>query len=76
MQLELLQPWAAQEQPEHQLIVLSDIASGPFDVLVPEYAWTEDFHAFLTARTQPSDSKRALPSVLLRHEHCQDADRM
>ena len=48
----------------------------PSDVLVPEYELTEDFHAFLTARIQPSDSKRALPSVLLRHERCQDADRV
>jgi len=48
----------------------------PSDVLVPEYELTEDFHAFLTARIQPSDSKRALTSVLLRHECCQDADRV
>jgi hypothetical protein len=76
MQLELLRSWAAQEQPGHQLIVLSGFASGPSGVLVPEYALTEDFHVFLTARTQPSDSKRALPSVLLCHEHRQDADRV
>jgi len=35
----------------------------PSDVLVPEHKLAEDFHTFLTTRTQLSDSKCALQRV-------------
>ena len=59
------------------LLVVSEVhltRLRPSEVLGQRHKLAADFHTFLTTCPPPSDSKRALPSALLRHACCQDAD--